>query len=150
MQNRFIPLVFGGDGGRSPLSDLGLLVVRVFAGLALGLGHGLKKVPPSDRFVEMTGELGFPLPELFAWAAGLSELAGGILLALGLFTRPASALIAITMLVAAFGQHAGDPFGDREMALLYLVIAVAFMLIGSGRYGIDRLLHRQRDDRIWR
>ena len=49
--------------------------------------------------------LGFPQPLLFAWAATISELAGGLLVAVGLFARVAAVFAAITMAVAAFMRH---------------------------------------------
>lgn len=150
MRNGPYPILFGGDGGGSAVADAGLLVLRLFAGLTLAFAHGLGKLPPSEGFVESVSGLGFPAPEIFAWAAGLAEFAGGLLLALGLFTRPAAVAIAFTMAVAAFGRHGDDPFSSKEKALLFLAIAVAFLLAGSGRYGLDRLVYRKRDDRIWR
>ena len=133
-------LVFGGGGGGTAGADLGLLGLRAFAGLAMAFGHGLGKLPPSEGFIGATEGLGFPAPALFAWAAGLSEFVGGLLLALGLATRPAALAVAVTMLVAAFGAHGGDPFGDKEMALLYFAISACFVLTGAGRYSVDRLI----------
>jgi putative oxidoreductase len=134
-------------GGATPASitaDIGLTILRVSAGLMMAFGHGMGKIPPSDGFVQGVGELGFPQPLLFAWAAGASEFFGGLLLAAGLLTRPAAFFIAFTMTVAAFMRHAGDPmFGrtpSKEMALLYLAVAVAFLLTGSGRFSVDRVL----------
>jgi putative oxidoreductase len=150
MKNRLYPILFGGDGGGSRVADAGLLLVRLFAGLALAFAHGAGKMPPSERFAAGVAELGFPAPEVFAWAAGLSEFLGGLLLAIGLLTRPAALAIAFTMGVAAFGRHAADPFADKEKALLFLAVALMFLLVGSGRYGLDRLIYRRRDDRIWR
>lgn len=150
MDNRLKALLFGGDGGGSVLADFGLLFLRIVVGATLAFAHGIGKMPPSPGFVEATDGLGFPFPAFFAWAAGLSEFLGGLLLALGLFTRPASFFIAVTMGVAAFGQHAGDPFSDKESALVFLAVALAFVVIGSGRYGLDRLLSPRRDTRIWR
>ncbi len=144
------PLLFGGDGTATAVTDAGLLVLRVVAGLSLALGHGLGKMPPSPRFVESVGGMGFPLPEVFAWAAGLSELVGGLFLALGLLTRPAAFFVACTTGVAFFLRHAADPFPDKEKALLFLTIAVFLLLTGSGRFGLDRLIYQKRDDRIWR
>lgn len=150
MRNGLFPILFGGDGGGSALADVGLLLLRLFTGLALAFAHGFGKVPPSEGFVASVVEMGFPAPEAFAWAAGLSEFAGGLLLAVGLLTRPAALMIAITMAVAAFVRHAGDPFSSQEKALLFLAVAVAFLFVGSGRYSLDRLVYRKPDDRIWR
>jgi putative oxidoreductase len=55
----------------------------------------------------------------------------------GLFTRWAAIPAAFTMAVAAFLAHAGDPFGDREMALLYLTLFTTIGLVGPGRFSID-------------
>lgn len=132
--------LFGGAGGGSATADLGVLLLRVFAGLSLALAHGLGKLPPSERFLVGIAEMGFPLPIVFGWAAALSELVGGILVALGLFTRPAAFFIAVTMSVAAFIRQAGDPFSELELALLYGIVAVTLLLVGAGRYSIDRHL----------
>ncbi len=124
-------------------TDLSLTLLRLFTGLSVALAHGIKKVPPSSGFIERTAELGFPMPELFAYMAGLSELAGGLLLAFGLFTRPAAFLIAATMFVAAFINHADDPFGTAEKAYLYLALSLLFMILGSGRFSLDSMVRRK-------
>jgi putative oxidoreductase len=138
-------ILVGGDEPRSIQADIGLTVLRIAAGLMMAFGHGLSKVPPAAGFVDAVSGLGFPMPAVFAWAAGLSELVGGLLIAAGLFTRPASLFLAVTTGVAAFMRHGADPLFSRsgpskELALLYLVAAVAFLLAGSGRYGVDALL----------
>jgi putative oxidoreductase len=150
MQNRFHPILFGGEGGGSALADAGLLVLRLFAGLSLAFAHGLGKLPPSAGFVEATDAMGFPFPTFFAWCAALSEFGGGLLIALGLLTRPAAFFVGFTMAVAGLVSGAGDPYTDNEKALLFLAVAVALMLTGSGRYGLDRFIRPRRDDRIWR
>jgi hypothetical protein len=48
------------------------------------------------------------------------------------------------MFTAAFIRHAGDPLKPREGALLYLFVAVLFMMTGSGRYGVDALIRGRR------
>jgi putative oxidoreductase len=124
--------------------DIGLLLLRVFAGLGMAW-HGYEKLAVSGRlsqFIEGVGEMGFPFPVFFAWAAILAELVGGILLAAGLFTRPAAAFILITMLVAAFVRHADDPFAIKEKALLYASIALALLFTGAGRWAVDRMLRK--------
>lgn len=119
------------------LSEIGHTVLRVFTGLTIAFGHGLGKIPPADWFIKIVSDLGFPVPHLFAWSAGLAEFLGGILIAVGLMTRPASLMLFATMMVAAFGQHAADPFAKKELALLYGAISFYFMLRGSGRISID-------------
>ena len=121
-------------------AELSIMALRVFAGLVMAFGHGLGKLPPPDGLVGAVAALGFPIPFFFAWMAALAEFAGGLLLALGLFTRPAAFGLVFTMGVAAFGAHATDPFKNKEMALLYLFVALIFMIRGAGRFSIDRFL----------
>lgn len=122
------------------LNEFSLTFLRVFAGLTMAITHGLGKVPPPDMLVQGVASMGFPMPEFFAWAAGLAEFVGGLLLAIGLFTRPASLFLGFTMLVAVFGVHLADPFAKKEMGLLYLAISLVFMIRGSGRWSVDYLI----------
>ncbi len=131
-----------GSGDTSRPIDIGLLILRLGVGLPLAFLHGLGKLPPSEGFIGGTAEMGFPLPVVFAWAAGLSEFVGGLLLALGLATRPAGFFVACTMAVAFFGSHGGS-LGEGEKAFVYLVSALALMVAGGGRYAVDRLLWRR-------
>ncbi len=147
----FRDLLTGGLNHLPIRAEVGLTILRVGGGLGIALGHGFNKIPPPEPFVDGVGELGFPVPAVFAWLAALSESLGGLLLAIGLFTRPAALLIVVTMAVAAFGAHASDPLfaaqaenGSKEMALLFLIIALAFLLAGSGRFSVDHFLRRPR------
>jgi putative oxidoreductase len=124
--------------------DIGLLLLRLFAGLALALAHGLGKLPPQDGFVGAIRGFGFPAPELFAWLSGLAEFGGGLLLAAGLLTRPVAALIVVNMMVAVLFAHAGDPFARRELAILFGFVALLHVFVGAGRYSVDALLRRRR------
>ena len=62
---------------------------------------------------------------------------------LGLLTRPSAFFLAITMAVAAFLQHADDPFSGKEKALLYMMVFLLYLIVGSGKYGVDSLLRRR-------
>lgn len=135
-------ILVGGESNLSVPANAGLTLLRVFTGIALAFGHGIGKIPPSEGLIETTAKLGFPAPLIFAWAAGLSEFLGGILLALGLLTRPAAFFIAFTMLVALIGVHRADPFQKQELAFLYFFISVAFLLKGSGDWSLDALLRK--------
>lgn len=135
-------ILFGGESGLSYAANAGLALLRIFAGVALALAHGYGKVPPSDGLVNRTAELGFPMPVVFAWAAGLSEFLGGIFLALGFLTRISSFFIAFTMLVALVGVHGADPFNKQELAFMYLFVALAFMLKGAGDWNVDSFFRK--------
>jgi putative oxidoreductase len=132
--------IFGGGTPGSPAADAGLAALRIVAGLLLAFLHGLGKVPPQEGFVGWIGSLGFPAPMLFAWLAALAEFGGGILIALGLLTRPAALLVVIHFMIVVFVAHAGDPLGDRELAILFGVIALQFLLTGPGRYSLDAVI----------
>ncbi len=133
-------VLFGGESGLSWAANAGLAFLRIFTGLALAFGHGIGKIPPSKKFVEIVGGLGFPLPTVFAWIASLTEFGGALFLALGLFTRISGFFVSIFMIVAAFGVHLNDPFGKKEKALLYLFIALLFFFKGGSDWSIDALI----------
>jgi len=72
------------------------------------------------------------------------EFVAPVFIVLGLFTRWMSIPAAITMAVAAFGAHAGDPIGDKEHALLFLVPYLVLALMGGGKYSLDSRVTRPR------
>lgn len=128
--------------------DAALLVLRLGFGLSLALSHGLAKLEAPSKFLEGLSKHGFPLPVFFGWSAILSEFLGGLLLALGLFTRPAATFVVITLTVAAVDIHSGDPFAKRELALAYAAVALSLLISGAGRYSLDHRLFSGRKERI--
>jgi putative oxidoreductase len=122
-------------------SPAALLALRVWTGVNMALFHGWPKLQSPSRFIENISDR-FPVPEVLGWAAIGSELAGGILLALGLWTRPAALLILLTMLGAGFIAHEGDPWKKKEFALTYGMIALFFVVHGAGRLSIDARLRK--------
>ena len=129
------------SGFKAILSDIGILFLRVLMGAGIAY-HGYGKVfgGRMDGFTEGVASMGFPAPAFFAWAAALSEFLGGILIALGLFTRPAVLMVFATMTVAAFIRHGDDPFKKKELALAYWTFAGAMIGLGAGRFSLDHLI----------
>lgn len=122
----------------NPVFDhISMTLLRVFTGLTMALAHGMGKLPPPEQMTGALESMGFPMPGISAWAAALAEVVGGILLAIGLLTRPAAAFMAFTMFIAAFVVHSADPFQKKELALLYLVISLFFVFKGSGNWSVD-------------
>jgi putative oxidoreductase len=120
------------------LTAVALLWLRLITGAGM-LFHGIPKIfgGRMPRFTKTVESMGFPQPEIFAWAAALSETAGGLLLILGLFTRPAALFIIVTMLVAALIRHADDPFRVKELPLAYAAMALTLLIAGAGRFSLD-------------
>lgn len=126
------------------LTGVGLLIMRVLIGLMFAT-HGYQKIfgGRMEGFTGAVESMGFPAPALFAWAAALSELAGGVLIALGLGTRIMAFFAAVTMFVAAFVAHAQDPFDVREKALVFLAYFVGTIFTGAGQYSLDAVIARK-------
>lgn len=124
--------------------DLGLLVLRVSVGGFMLYGHGWGKLTKlldggNPKFPDPLG-IGAELS--FACAAlGESVVAGAVVL--GLLSRLNTAALCFTMAVAAFLQHGGDPFADREKALLYFMGCAALLLTGPGRYTLQKKLFKE-------
>jgi len=126
----------------SSQNELSLLFPRVAFGLSMALAHGLGKMPPVEGFISAVGSMGFPAPGFFAWSAALSEFLGGLLLAVGLFTRPAAVFLSLTMIVAAFVVHGSDPYQKQELSVLYLAVYLLFAVRGGGKWSLDSVLRR--------
>src|SRR5687767_5012880 len=117
-------LLFSGPGGASLVADFGLLVLRL-TGLMLAAGHGFSKIKAPGAMAPYLANLGVPAPSLASWLAAIGEFGGGLLLALGLFTRFGAFLVVAVMTVAVMTAHLHDPLfipKDRgpakEVALL--------------------------------
>jgi putative oxidoreductase len=129
--------------------DAGLFVGRVVLGLLMA-GHGAQKLfgwfggyglNGTGGFLE---SLGFRPGRVFAAAAAITELGGGLMTALGLFGPVGPALIVSVMIVAAVTVHwAHGLFAQNngiELPLLYGTVAAGLALTGPGAISLDSLL----------
>ena len=79
----------------------------------------------------------FPIPNVLAYLAKGTEFFGGLLLALGLFTRPAAFCLATTMFVATFIANNGNFFSDAEVSFMYMLLFLTFFFAGPGKWSLD-------------
>jgi putative oxidoreductase len=129
--------------------DTGLLIARMVVGLIMA-GHGAQKLfgwfggyglAGTGGFFE---SLGFRPGRLFAAAAGFTEIAGGLLLALGLLGPLGPAMIVSVMIVAIATVHWQHGLfasnNGYELPLLNIAAVAAVALIGHGAYSLDAAL----------
>ena len=120
------------------MNNIALLLIRiVFAGSML-YGHGLSKF---YRLIE--GNLSFANPIGIGEAPTLvlavfSEFLAPLFILIGYKTKIFSFFPAATMFVAAFIVHLSDPFARKEKAILFLIGFIVIMMMGPGKYSIDR------------
>ena len=129
-------------------------LLRIAVGLAL-IPHGLRN---TFGFFPNTGVRALSVPELakqlddngyrpgrfWAPAISMTQLVGGPLLALGLFTRPAAAVVLVFLLVANVERwRVGKYFWNQlglEYTLMWTIAAFVVLVHGAGRYSLDHLL----------
>jgi len=119
-----------------------LSVLRIITGFLI-IPHGAQKLfgflaPP-----------GAPTPPLFSLIgiAGILEFFGGLLILVGLFTRPVAFILSGLMAVAYFMAHAPQGFwplqNKGELAVLYCFVLLFFAVAGGGEWSLDRILRRR-------
>jgi putative oxidoreductase len=138
----------------SPAVPAMLLLLRLVAGLIMAY-HGLVKFQGGiPNFAGGVQSLGFPAATLLAWIVPLVELVGGLMVAVGLFSRVAAALIALEMLITGvyvkliksgvgFIAPGDQPGAGAEVDFLYLVAFLVVAVLGPGRYSLDAAMGRE-------
>ncbi|NEW42563.1 DoxX family protein [Nocardia cyriacigeorgica] len=125
-------------------SDIGLLALRVVFGGLLA-AHGAQKLfgwfdgPGHSGTVAMFEGMGYNPGELFGTLAGLTEFVGGLMLALGLLTPLAAAIVLGTMINVINQMWSGGLLtgqGYKE-GLLFGTVALAIAFTGPGRFSLD-------------
>jgi len=113
-------------------------VVRIVTGL-LFMEHGTAKLLGHPHVAMFDGLQLFSLMGV----AGVLELVGGLLVAVGLFTRPAAFILSGEMAVAYFMVHAPQAFlplvNQGELAVLYCFFFLYLFVAGAGAFSIDAL-----------
>ncbi len=129
--------------------SIAFLPIRLAAGTALA-AHGAQKLFGWFGGNGLTATAGFfeeslgLVPGMFwAFNAAAGEFFGGLMLALGLFTRVGAGLNAIAMTVAILLVHRSAFFasnGGMEYPLMLLAASITLLIAGGGKYSVDRLI----------
>lgn len=121
--------------------DIAKLLLRVSLGVLI-LFHGIHKVIHGIGGVKSL-VVGAGLPEFLAYGVYVGELIAPIFIILGLYARVAAAVLAVNMFVAIYLAYGFSltlsKFGGLswETPLLYLIMSVLVILLGSGRYAVN-------------
>jgi len=117
-----------------------LSILRIITGFLM-LWHGSQKLfafPPPEKAGEASALMTF---------AGILEFGGGILILIGLFTRPVAFVLSGLMAVAYFMAHASGGFlpvvNRGELAVLYCFVFFYLFFAGGGPWSLDRLIWKR-------
>lgn len=127
---------------KNVLVNTGLLVLRIGIGIIFII-HGLPKLMGGlDTWTQLGSTmsmLGISFaPAFWGFMAAAAEAIGGAFIILGLLHRPVALMLLFTMIVAVFMHVAsGDPFGVYSNALKGLVVFMALVITGPGKYSLD-------------
>jgi putative oxidoreductase len=121
-----------------------LSVLRIIMGFLL-VAHGAQKLFGVLPMPGMPPPGAFSLFSLMG-VAGVLEFFGGLLILLGLFTRPTAFILCGFMAVAYFMAHAPGGFwpilNHGELAVIYCFVFLYLAVAGGGEWSLDRLLRR--------
>ena len=79
----------------------------------------------------------------------IAEFACSIILILGLFTRISLGFLIFTMIIAGFVVHGSDPFGKKELSLIYLSVYLLLMAYGAGKFSVDYMIEKRKRASDW-
>lgn len=116
-------------------------ILRIITGF-LFLQHGTAKLFGMPHITMFDGLKLFSLMGL----AGTLELVGGLLILIGLFTRPVAFLLSGEMAFAYFMAHAPRGFlpilNHGELAVMFCFVFLYFSVAGAGKFSVDATLHK--------
>jgi len=119
-------------------------LLRIAAGLGL-IVHGWPKIQDPMKLVGMVESLGFVPGAFWAVALAATEFIGGILLVLGLLTRPAALAATIVLVVTVYFHWVvqSQGWGGSEKSILWATMTFLLFVRGGGAFSIDNRLKKQ-------
>jgi putative oxidoreductase len=125
------------------LHDFAETLLRVAAGVAL-VTHGLGKIGDPFGSAGMVESLGFYPGAFWSLMLSLTEFVGGILITIGLLTRPAALAATIVLLVTVWFHWItmGQGYSGAEKSILWTAIFFFFVIRGGNRHSVDAKIGR--------
>ncbi|MGI8605308.1 MAG: DoxX family protein [Verrucomicrobiales bacterium] len=130
-----------------PVLSLGLLILRAGVGGPIFFAHGMAKARQIDLFTDFVSRHVISTgASVLGWAMVGAEIVCSALVIAGLATRLAVLPLIGVMLLALCVIHLhGNWSASKELSLVYLVVLLALLCTGAGRYSLDALLCRRRE-----
>jgi putative oxidoreductase len=130
------------ESSSSQRVDAALLVLRLFTGFVLvyGTQDNVFNRAHMLEFRDFLVQHRFPVPLFSAYLSAYGQFISGILIAVGLLTRPAALVTVINFVVALAMVHWGLPFTANISPLAMLFNGVCLALAGAGKYSADAQL----------
>ncbi len=140
-------------GRQNTLNDFGLLLLRLGVGITFII-IGSPKLAGGPEEWEVVGShaayLGITSwPMFWGFFISIAEFFGGFLLILGLFFKPAAAVLLITSIVtvaSSIGQSAEFVYTANAIAVGFVFLSMLF--IGAGKHSLDRNIWKRRRRRL--
>jgi len=132
------------NGSSNLKVDWASLLLRLVAGASLLFGHGIIKLEKlfSDEVIQFVDPFGIGEVATYDLVIFAEFFCAGLVV-LGLLTRLALIPLIINMLVIVLIIHGSDDFGMKELPLIYLITFVALILMGPGKFSLDRLIKKR-------
>jgi len=126
-------------------TEFGPVFVRFLVGFHLFYGNWGRLVQHAafNEFRALLVRTHFPMPTVYAYLSSGSQVLCGILFMLGLFTRPAAAIMVFNFVVALVMVHWGQPYPRQFPALMMLCTSIFLLLHGPGRVALDNVIRRR-------
>lgn len=122
----------------------GLAIIRIIVGLFM-IYHGWEVFDAEKMkgYLDWDSFKGFSSPAVMVYMGKIAELVGGILLILGLLTRLAAVMIAVTMLYISFFVGQGRVWYEEQHPFLFVLLAMVSFFCGPGNFSLDKIIFRK-------
>lgn len=126
------------------LDTFAFTLLRVLTGIAL-VAHGWGKITNPFGAAGMVESLGFYPGTLWSPLLAAGEFFGGVLLIIGLLTRPAAAITTIILLVTVYAHWIawGEGYSGAEFSIIWSAVLFFFAVKGGGLWSADAKIGRE-------